>query len=647
MSTSERSDHAASDSLWRNLLPDNRCAWVLMAIAALVPCLYWPVAMAVHPEDPLELLVCLRYGDADYLPLIKAVSQGSLHETIVYEAQGLGLLPLPIAGALLHAILLRLFGPAGFIVADVLVGCAFYLAAYALLRAVKVRSVLAAVVSVLAALSCQFDLSWLEINFELLLWDLRLVRPFVTNVFLLLCLAGLLGNLVGGVWRSRRGWAFIGVVFALLLQSSTYEAFTIAYAVPLVFVYLWVFERGRRRELCVWAAVFAIVALAASTPFLIQYATDNADLDRRCGFFPVPRFPPPWHPMGWQQFLWMVVIPTVPTVALLRWRRPDGWRSRVTVIGGTTVLSVLAYFGLPLSALFLGRTVQQYHFIFAFFAFSSYHLTLMVTCVASTLWEAYCRSRRGPSRLVLFLESPAAKRAGIVLLAVAVIVTSVNLHLTYNRKLIHRPTAKEDQHQSLQRQDLRMLMAELARRRDQGENVLATYDRTVHNLWVTFHDGFVFHPMYSYTALPDAELERRLMIAGKLLAMDRQSFLHFLFEWSTTVLWLGGAKYEVTKLHAFAPPEEYPEATQAAMRRATVYTGWTACIPMNELRRMLQQYDAVELAAEKMPRLDLLVLRKDASLEPFSPPPARFELAYENDTYRLYRRLSPAASAAE
>jgi hypothetical protein len=95
---------------------------------------YWLISIRQHPGEPLSILALYRIGDAEYYPLITALSRLQFGEMALAELAGQGVASFPFASILVHAFCYRLLGAAGYILADVVITLGYYAALVWVLR---------------------------------------------------------------------------------------------------------------------------------------------------------------------------------------------------------------------------------------------------------------------------------------------------------------------------------------------------------------------------------------------------------------------------------------------------------------------------------------------------------------------------------
>jgi hypothetical protein len=87
-------------------------AWWLLVCAVVLAVTggYWVFAWWRTPDADFGLIVINRYDDMSCAPLIQALAQGRIGESLTYEHLGQGVQLFLIAALAIHAICVRFFG---------------------------------------------------------------------------------------------------------------------------------------------------------------------------------------------------------------------------------------------------------------------------------------------------------------------------------------------------------------------------------------------------------------------------------------------------------------------------------------------------------------------------------------------------------
>ena len=212
--------------------------WLLFPVAIALS--YWVASYIFQSQDPFYIHVILRnFGDYVFFWLIKALGQINLHPTYVFETPVGSLQPSPMLGIAPYAALYRIFGYWGFVVTDVVVLCANFLALVVLLRLGGARPISALLVAVgSVALMYVVPATHLTPNLPYA-FGMRFPRPFVSQLFLIGCFCCLVVQMHVGV-KSRRYVklsAYYAISLALLIQIDTYTSAAAIVAFGLVLVW--------------------------------------------------------------------------------------------------------------------------------------------------------------------------------------------------------------------------------------------------------------------------------------------------------------------------------------------------------------------------------------------------------------------------
>src|SRR5580658_7171932 len=206
---------------------------VFIAAALAIGAMFWLLPMALAPKAPLDSLVFLRpEGDPGYFPQVAAAADLKLGEISVKEYAGTGVRSFPLVPFVLHGILERILGPAGFMLADILVIFLYAWALRYLLITAGAGAWPAEFLSLLVISNTasetvsKFAGRW-HLPMPVKFWGERFPRPFIAELFVVsfLILAVLLA---ANPARPKRMYALFGAALALLCQSDIYWAFTAA-----------------------------------------------------------------------------------------------------------------------------------------------------------------------------------------------------------------------------------------------------------------------------------------------------------------------------------------------------------------------------------------------------------------------------------
>ncbi len=624
------------ESLW----PNTRFRALLLSIVAFSGCAFWLAAALRHPDVPLSVMAMFRNGggassDTQVYPLI--TSYLKVGERIVYESLGSNARSFRFASLLPHALSFALFGVYGFVLADAAVKLAYHGSLSALIKTLGIRSSLAESASLfvvanghklITAVAKAWGKEWF-----LFLGDMRLPRPFVADVFFFGALAFVLLPCVLDLDEiTDASWVVCGVLLSALLQSDVHAFTVLALAVGIQFArgVLGVArkDRGRRTRMLKACVLLGGAFVVTCLPFALERAGEDPEMRGRLGVFPVARSAPLVSLQGFP-FFGIATAVVVVTLAILVVCAARDRRLRARSILALWTVGVLATVALPVSCLVLGQAVQTYHFGIRLRVISSLLLVLSsahaVECIM-TYCNEHCGSRPLTSRLL-----------GHAPWVGKVLVCTVCISFTALMSWRHAEAKGGD------------AFIALAKRLAGGVHtewkVMGTLDPQVSWWWTSFAGGNAYVPDASLTTVSDAILEERFASFCREIGMSREEFREALSTWEAMVYWLGVLKYQAFKSYSIAPLADYAERDQAWIRQNTSDDCWRLALPRTAVARLMRTFDDAEPASDSSRRLDLIVLTKSGVMRKLGPAPAKYDLIYESDAYRIWERRERASPA--
>lgn len=616
--------------------PIGRAIMALLLLVVLKAAAYWLGSFLVRPDDPLSTLVIYRGQDIQSLPLIRAIANLNPGEAGVLEWYGFGTMAR-IAPYIPHAVLLAIAGPAGFILADVIITVGVFLVLARVFRLAGIGTVIAHAVAALLVCLATNDFGQPGIRLvgvEYLFWGLRIPRPFVSDLFNLLAIGGSLAALSDlRLDRAPRGFVLFitGVSAALLLQADVFTATGLGLAFFAGFPLLLVSRQFSSRAALRAALVVAAWALLASAPFLVSsLAIDGAVADR-LGVFPTPRFDRRL-PFEWPVAAALILLVAL-SVILERWerrmsdRRAADARRLLLIIAGASLLA------LPVSTALLGRATQIYHYPQAATR-ALWVAAIVILLQFATAVVRYLRSWNG--RRTRPVSPGFFAAAAVVVVAGPCLVSSWRLAFDKPRETTHmRTDVAEYAALDPYRKHFVDLIRRLAAVSSDGPIVLGTFDHQVWSWWVAFGTGYSYLPDACTTTLPADEIERRLITFARLIGMDRDRFLAFVSRPFVLSFWHSCAFYQANALYSRTPLSDYDAIDRRRIIRAGAKDSFQLILPRSERERLAAMFDSSPLSDGQ---LDVVVLAKATYNDSLEPPPERFERVYENPGFTMWRR---------
>lgn len=630
-------------------------AWLLLLLVSVNGWLYPLLSWFHHPDEPISMAMLYK-ADPNYLPSIRFLSRLQFGEGTVYEEAGKGINTYPFLSITLHALFFRLLGPMGLSLADAVAFLFFALLFAAWLHLVGIPAPLCgwAAVFVAAGATDAFD-RFLDL-FSLrpqglpffFIYEWRVARPLVTEPFFLLWLFTVSVLLLyPEAMARRRLWVLLAIGFAGMLQGSLECALINTYVFPVLVVIFLIrsLRDGRHRVSMLFRgiAIFVVTTSLATLPFWIQRLYEHPDQPRRIGAVT----PYSWFSAGYFPLTRLGVYLALlgGGCGLLLWlkrqRRDTSPSSHQAPVDRRLWLPLLflvglggvSYGGPVVTTLLFGRVPIPADFYRRFVVCFS---DAILFCVLSLLCQLGEWRGRGGGATETFLRWW-KRRGSLFLFFTALLLTVLRAdRLAREEGIIGYGWAFHPQIYSLPhyRKDFAKLLQELETSYPE-DLVLGTFDRQLFFWWVTFRGGhsFLADP-YSGTLSDDA-LERRCILFCHLLGMTWEEFRHWLREPTFLVTWFGACKYWVTQGFGLAPPEEYEPSLRSYLETIHPYRYFHA-ISSKEERRLLDRFDSLA-RIEEMPRLDLVILPNIPLLMHLAPPTDRFQLVYQNASFRVWR----------
>jgi hypothetical protein len=630
-----------------NAFPASFCL-VLIAIGSA----YWIWSYALAPQATLDQRILFRPdGDADYLPQVAALSRFHLGEAAVRELANTGVRSFPMAATLAHSALVRLFGDAGFVLADIL---AVLLYGYLLSRFLQAAGIASRVAGMLAAAVVAGAGELFVANasrftgpIPVMFWASRFPRPSVTEILVLLVLLLWIRLFSRGPAAGLSDWALLGMVGGCLLQADIYQAVSLAIGSSLLV--LVVLLRDAKSALR-GASAAALAAAATALPFLYQRTHELADIPKRWGVFSLSGHH--WYPFTPLRLF--VIIPVVVAISFAYWwRSPLEYRAQVRTTAPVmgALLAVSAFAG-PLSLLTFRTGIEIYHYSATAQMMAGYGILL---CLG---WIAQDFLRRAG---ILGSGRSMAAVAGFVFAACLVLGAWTAYHsfaeVWWGRRQSAvadpRDRGRFDRAEEVRyRSAFQQLHEVLARPEYRGAEVLGTFDGEVMNWW-EYRGKYVYLPDIFNTTVADTEVEARVYAFMHLLEASDQDFSHALDNWYFQLRVLSFAKYQANMAFTPWPLEDYsPEAQKRIVHRG-ILEGKMPELPLPERTRLMEGYAHFDPLQQPPRRLDLIVLSRGTDLrQDVHPEKGNLRLLWQNEVFELWvpgttAPRFPDSSAAE
>lgn len=606
---------------------------------------YWICSLILEPGATLDQRVLFRPdGDTDYLPQVAALARLHAGETAVRELAGTGVRSFPVAATVLHAALVRLFGDAGFVLADIVI---VLLYGYLLSRFLESAGIDRAVARMLAAGAVSGAAGLFVANasrftgsIPVMFWASRFPRPSVTEIYVLVVLLLLVRLFLRGPAADWRDWILLGGAAGCLLQADIYQAVLVAIAGAGILLILLLRNAGAVLR---GALVAALAAAVAALPFLYQRTHELPDIPRRWGVFTLS---------GHDWFLFtplrlFVIIPAVLAVSLAYWFRSSKENStRVrAVVPVMTVVLIVAPFAGPLALFLTRKGIELYHYSVAAQMMAGYGILLCLGWVAQDIL--------GRAGILSSGRSMAAIAA--VVFAACIAISGWTSYQSFAEVWWGRTQAAvpdprdrgryDRAEESSYRSAFQQLHALLARPEYSRADVLGTFDGEVMNWW-EYRGKHVYLPDVFNTTVADSEIESRVFGFMHLLGATDQDFSRALDSWYFQLRVLSFAKYQANMAFTPWPLQAYSRDARMRILRMGLLAGKYPELPDPERARLMDAYARFDPQRQPPRQLDLIVLSASGMRQYVHPEKTTLKLLWKNERFEVWAPPQRAISQA-
>jgi hypothetical protein len=634
------------------LFPEVRWHYAIHLLVVVLSSAYWAGSLLTPLGGSLAETVLYRSrGDSQLWPVITSLSHFNFGDPTDAFHYGEGVLSFPVASMLPYSLACAVFGPAGYIVGDLVFSWVYLVAITLLLRRCGVGALWSLAVGcalatgglqalagkfgealnqVIVTFGTKFALTGFPNLLELPIYTKRIQRPMVTEIFLVL----LLWMLVK-VWRDRRlpslkAGLGIGVLLGLLMQGDFYATGTMGLLLAAVTVALMIANRGKLPWRLIAGA--AAGAALASVFFVYQRVVEHPDVPRRAGLAEYSRTTL-WLLPGFQPLVRLGIVGLLMGIiwrlssggsgssvrkqssgdlplAVALARRVSGWfaaiRGRVcsrpipaeawlALFFG--VMMVCAYLAQPVQLFLLGKGAQIYHYQHSILIFYAYAVVVLALVLLKLGLPEELRA------FLVRLGRPRGWSEGAVLgfglmLAAVLAVERPLARVKYSRGVRGASETYEPwgAYGDAYRPALRHLDGTFRTNATLGSlRSITSFNPDVYVLLTAFHGKRAYNPDVSFSTLSDSALEDRLLEAARICGLNAEKLVGFLQTYYINCNFLGSNKYRFATDNKFSDDSDYPETAiellaDPAMPRQW---GWLLAIPQSELRRLVKRFEEI------------------------------------------------------
>ena len=600
--------------------------------AGLMAVVCWIAPLFLAPHRSVNETILFRQGgDPDYLTQVAAVAHFNIGETSVIEHAGKGVRSFPVASVLPHALLFRLWGGVGFILADILVTLVYaWLLRYYLCKAGTAPGIaeLLSIVVVSGMAGWIIGKSWqFGLRLPVAFWEIRFPRPFVTEVFVI-CFFLFAYIALRDADRQRLSiWFLLGLTLACLVQSDIYEATNTLLVLAFILVYLAI-TGSDRKAVILKGAVTSATVVVFSLFFIYQYLHTSKDVMRRWGVFPTyhrPVF------IGGKRLLLAAAVVLAIGILLAYLSSDDRKRHRqpALILAGVAVIASL--FSCPLSTMILRQTVQIYHYR------DDAYLMIGYAC---TLYVGYLLTDALHSRLMLGMHQlrRVAPVAGMLVVTACLVLVYRN---TYEHVKSDYPTAPSmllypiDFALKHYRSDFSRLHQHLGLAPYSRATVLGTIDLQLADWW-QYQGKYLYLPDNFDSLASDHEHEARVCSFVHMLGSSTEEFGQLLDSGYLWGEWIGAGKYIANSLFTPWPIEDYSGDAQQRIAQTSPLDSWHLELPRSERHRLMDGYSRTSSDLTGVRRPDIIILNGGRLRKLFHPERGPWKLAWSSGTFELW-----------
>jgi hypothetical protein len=594
---------------------------LFIAGALAISAIFWLLPMALMPKATLDTLVFFRSeGDPGYYPQVAAAADLKLGEISVKEYAGTGVRSFPLVPYVIHGLLERILGPAGFMVADILVIFLYACALRYLLTTAGAGAWPAEFLSLLVISNTASEA--VSKSMPVKFWGERFPRPFIDELFvvLFLILAVLLAANPG---RPKRMYALFGAALALLFQSDIYWAFTAA--VVLGAVSLAALLRTGFRPMAARLGVSGIAFTLASGPFVYQQLHASADVKRRWGVFFTSHY---WQlAPGARVIACALAVLAIAAWLALRFRARGGAKQRLPALAVLSVAVGASLITGPLSAALLRQVIQQGHFT------ETAERAIGYAALLYAGWLLTGISRFEPGRRFLHDFQYGMRGTLVAVAAILAVAFFIFIDVHFHLRRLDRGMDNTPLMVRTYQADFPDLRRVLERPGRSQPLVLGTFDERLADWW-QYRRRYLYLPDLFNTTVGDIVVESRILRFLRRVGTTPEDFGHLLDDEYFILVALGSGRYQVYTLFTPWPLSEYSAATQKALTTSPYYFYFE--VPRSEKLRLMKAFEEMQGDDGSSGELDVIVFAKD-HLRPYvHPERAGNVLVWSNRTFEVW-----------
>jgi hypothetical protein len=631
-------------------------------------------------------------GDNQVWPVITALSHFNFGDPTDAFKYGEGIGGFHAVILLPYAHAFKMFGVAGYMMADAFLSWCYLIAAMLLFRRCGLGAISSLVLSAsLATTALQVAMQKLSQSFErivvfsghstsewgipnlfnLLIFGKRVPRPMPTEIFIALILYFLVRQ-----WQERRpptlarGLA-IGALMGLLVQGDPYSFSALGLVLLAVTVRGMAFQKWKLP----WRFAAGGLAGAALTSwyFVVQTLAQHPDSPARFGLAKYARDHLLFLPGGGPWFRIAMIALLILAARLLyqhvkkqlasasassskhelhvagadssRLEASLNTGMALTFFAGTLVLA--AWLAQPIQLFLLGKGAQTFHYLlYTLPLFYSYAIVLLMIQLFRMLNLSRMPTGESP-------PPPAARGSRGLLVAGALFaITMLGIEdaltvINYSG-VSRREVSPWSMVGDTFRPNFRALDKEFRANPELKEaRTVATFCQEANFLLTAFHGKRAYLPDNAFTTLGDEELENRLCEVARICQMKPETFTTMISDWYTLNFWLGCAKYWCASDYKFAPEDDYDPEQLSIAKQSPKQAPFNLVLPLSERNRIVEKYeDLLELPPDLGHYPDTVVTTFIERMNGVEIDPSFYREVYTNAVFAVYVKAPAETNAA-
>ncbi|MEI7595870.1 MAG: hypothetical protein WCK02_09000 [Bacteroidota bacterium] len=594
---------------------------------------YW-----MNGFEDLGVLTIYRsnVGDIQYFQSIEALSKFNFSEVNILENIGHGVQGFPFASLLIDAFFFKIFGSLGFLVADILIFYLFFSTLVLLFRIIGSGTKTAVIVSVIISSSLIENLAPFilpeHFQWSFRLWGLRIPRPFITEIFIILTFCINFYLLKNPKSKSKLILFSLGATLAILTNMDLFAGFQLL--IIQLYVMFFIVENWKDYKTWIikllWISSGFIVFIF---PFLLQQYYIDPETTIRNGIINNPTFPHLLHLLLDLKPYLFIQITLITILFTIIWglnkiylKHDENFR----IYSYLSLLLAISLFSAFFFSIITNKIVHPHQFIDRLDRYLSYSiifififLIMLVKKLDVSLNNSMFNQKIRTYLLIIFISILSVSAIKIIFSAKK--NAQISSHLTPKLYDIKN-----------YRQNFNELALELNKINTVRPLVLGTLDHQVRVYWQVFGHQYSYLPDVFCTTVSDNFAEKRYANFSKIIGLDSNQYSILTNKPSSILFGFPGFKYIANNMFQYSSSDDYYESDKIQMMQTNAFD-LNIIVPKSAKKRLIEMFKL----SNNLPigQLDYIVLQKDDILDSISDI-KNAKLVFKNEVFRLYRVMN-------